>query len=128
MQTVYVPAPAPHYIEPMADTGARVRPPWRELMPLYEAAHRHPVTRAMHMFGIPMIVTAPLVALLVSPWLALGLFVGGWILQFVAHYVFEKNDPQFFGDPRNLLVGVIWSGIEWGRLFGLGRRHRRHGA
>ena len=84
---------------------------------MYRAAHRHPGTKLTHMFGIPMIV-ASLPLLLVRPKLAIGMFVGGWALQFVGHYVFEKNDPQFFGDKRNLLVGVVWSGIEWGRLAG----------
>ena len=32
----------------------------------------------------------------VPPCLALGLFVLGWILQFVGHYVYEKKSPAFF--------------------------------
>jgi uncharacterized membrane protein YGL010W len=40
-------------------------------------------------------------------------------LQFVGHYVFEKNDPKFFGDPANLLIGVMWAGIEWAHVFGI---------
>ena len=43
------------------------------------------------------------------------MFVGGWIFQFIGHYVFEKNDPKFFGDPLNLLIGVVWAAKEWAR-------------
>jgi uncharacterized membrane protein YGL010W len=102
--------------------GQKRRPSWAELMVLYRQAHRHPGTKLTHMFGIPMIV-ASLPVLLVRPAVGVGLFAGGWVLQFVGHYVFEKNDPQFFGDWRNLLVGVLWSGREWRHLI-RGRRGR----
>jgi uncharacterized membrane protein YGL010W len=39
---------------------------------------------------------------------ALGLFVSGWILQFVGHYVYEKRSPAFFGNLLHLLVGPLW--------------------
>jgi uncharacterized membrane protein YGL010W len=43
------------------------------------------------------------------PWtLALGLFVLGWILQFVGHYVYEKRSPAFFRNLTHLLVGPLW--------------------
>jgi uncharacterized membrane protein YGL010W len=47
------------------------------------------------------------------------MFAGGWALQLIGHYVFEKNDPQFFGDPLNLLVGVVWAAVEWAKLVGI---------
>ena len=104
----------------MSRTTSGRRPSWPELLVLYREAHRHPGTRLTHMFGIPLIVLA-LPMLLVNLSLALAMFVLGWVLQFIGHYVFEKNDPQFFGDPRNLLVGVLWSAIEWGEIV-VGRR------
>ena len=67
-----------------------------------------------------IVVSLPLA--LFKPKLGLGLFVGGWALQFVGHYVFEKNDPQFFGDARNLIVGALWAGREWARVLGLRER------
>lgn len=91
---------------------------------MYGAAHSKPGTRITHMIGIPLIVLSVPV-LLVKPAVALTMFVTGWILQFVGHYVFERNDPQFFGDKRNLLVGLVWTAIEWGRVLGA-RRERRH--
>jgi uncharacterized membrane protein YGL010W len=47
------------------------------------------------------------------------MFVGGWALQFVGHYVFEHNKPKFFGEPLNLLVGVVWAAVEWAHLVGI---------
>jgi uncharacterized membrane protein YGL010W len=36
-----------------------------------------------------------------------GLFVVGWIFQFVGH-AFEGKPPEFFRDWRFLLVGTRW--------------------
>ena len=38
---------------------------------------------------------------------ALGLFILGWVLQFVGHY-FEGKPPEFFKDWRFLFVGLRW--------------------
>jgi len=40
-------------------------------------------------------------------WIALALFVSGWILQFIGH-AFEGKPPEFFSDWRFLFVGVRW--------------------
>jgi uncharacterized membrane protein YGL010W len=89
-----------------------------EYLKQYREAHRHPGTRLTHMVGIPMIAVSLPLALL-NPLMGGGLFVGGWVLQFIGHYVFEHNNPQFFGDPVHLLIGVIWAALEWGELVGL---------
>jgi len=39
--------------------------------------------------------------------IGLGLFIVGWVLQFVGH-AFEHTWPEFFHDPRFLLVGLRW--------------------
>jgi len=39
---------------------------------------------------------------------ALALFVLGWVLQFVGHYVYEKKSPAFFRNVTHLLVGPLW--------------------
>jgi len=44
------------------------------------------------------------------PWsweLVAGLFVGGWVFQFVGH-AFEGKPPEFFKDWRFLFVGLRW--------------------
>jgi uncharacterized membrane protein YGL010W len=42
------------------------------------------------------------------PALALGLFVLGWVIQFVGHYVYEKKSPAFYRNVVHLLVGPLW--------------------
>jgi uncharacterized membrane protein YGL010W len=44
----------------------------------------------------------------VPPLPALGLFVFGWILQGVGHWVYEKNSPAFFRNFVHLAVGQLW--------------------
>lgn len=78
----------------------------------YSKSHQHPVNRACHTLGIPMIVLAllmvPVSLLVPGLWRsALALFVIGWILQFVGH-AFERKPPEFFRDWRFLFVGVRW--------------------
>lgn len=78
----------------------------------YARSHQHPVNRLCHTFGIPTILIS--VGVFVASifyhrlWvLALGLFVLGWILQFVGH-MFEGKPPEFLHDWRFLFVGVRW--------------------
>ena len=44
----------------------------------------------------------------IPPLPALGIFVLGWILQGVGHYVYEKNSPAFFRNLVHLAVGQLW--------------------
>ena len=37
-----------------------------------------------------------------------ALFVLGWVLQFVGHYVYEKKSPAFFRNLTHLMVGPLW--------------------
>ena len=60
------------------------------------------------------VVTAVLLAALVSLGRAMpalvgvGLFFGGWIVQFVGHAAFEKRSPAFLKNLLHLLVGPAW--------------------
>jgi uncharacterized membrane protein YGL010W len=84
---------------------------WDEWIRQYGNSHQNPVNRACHTFGIPMIA----LSVLLLPfslwrgvwWLTAGLFVFGWLLQFVGH-AFEGKRPEFFTDWRFLFVGVRW--------------------
>ncbi|MGE3888581.1 MAG: Mpo1-like protein, partial [Vicinamibacterales bacterium] len=63
-------------------------------------------------FGIPLIVASIVMAIagFLWPalwWPALGLFVVGWILQFIGHAL-EGKPPEFFKDWRFLFVGLRW--------------------
>ncbi len=85
---------------------------WDEWIEDYAESHQHPINRLTHTFGIPMIMLS-LVLLPVSLFvggfwrIALGLFVFGWILQFIGHY-FEGKPPEFLKDYRYLFVGSRW--------------------
>jgi uncharacterized membrane protein YGL010W len=89
-----------------------------EYMAQYAQEHTQLGTKLTHMVGIPMIL-ASFPTAVVSPPLAGGLFVGGWALQYIGHYAFERNKPAFYSDPYYLLVGPVWVGAEWAKLFGL---------
>jgi hypothetical protein len=90
----------------------------REYVAQYEKEHTKLGTKLTHMVGIPMIV-ASIPTAFVNPPAAGGLFVGGWALQYIGHYLFEKNKPAFYSDPYYLLVGPVWVAAEWLQLFGL---------
>ena len=85
---------------------------WDDWIDEYSESHQHPLNKLTHTFGIPMIVLA---LLLIIPSLfvaglwrwSLGLFIVGWVLQFIGHY-FEGKPPEFFKDYRFLFVGLRW--------------------
>jgi len=86
--------------------------PMEEWVEQYATSHQNPVNRFCHTLGIPMIVVS--ILLFVSAifmgglWpYALGLFVLGWIFQFVGH-AFEGKPPEFLSDWRFLFVGLRW--------------------
>src|ERR1044072_9015962 len=72
----------------------------------YKAKHQHPLNRLFHSIGIPLIVIS-LPLFIVSWRWALALFIAGWIFQFVGHAI-EGNQPAFFKNPVDLLVGPLW--------------------
>jgi uncharacterized membrane protein YGL010W len=96
----------------------RPRHTLREYLGRYAQEHTQLGTRITHMIGIPLIV-ASIPTAFVNPPVAGGMFVGGWALQYVGHWVFEKNSPAFYGDPYYLLVGPVWVTAEWLRMLGL---------
>lgn len=55
-------------------------------------------------------------------WLAIGvgLFVVGWVFQFVGHY-FEGRKPAFVDDVVGLIIGPLFVVAEFGFLLGLRR-------
>ncbi len=72
----------------------------------YRQDHQHPVNRALHSVGIPLIVLS-LPTLLWNPMLAAAMFIFGWMLQFIGH-AFEGKMPSFFSDARFLMIGPMW--------------------
>ena len=86
--------------------------PTSEWIAEYSQSHTHPVNRACHTIGIPVVALSVLL-LLLSPlvtglWkVGLGLFVVGWTFQFIGHY-YEGKPPEFMKDWRFLFVGLRW--------------------
>jgi len=88
---------------------------WARRLDDYRAQHRDPRNQACHRIGIPMILASfPIGATIVGLPLAATLFTVGWGFQLAGHR-FEGNDPAFFSDPTNLLVGAVW----WAQKAGL---------
>ena len=96
--------------------------PTSEWIAEYSLSHTNPVNRACHTVGIPMIAVSVALALLLpltllvpalrvafGPlWMSsVGLFVVGWIFQFIGHG-FEGKPPEIFKDWRFAFVGLRW--------------------
>jgi uncharacterized membrane protein YGL010W len=83
----------------------------------YSSQHRTFGCKVTHMFGVPMIAAS--VLLLPFNRKASGqMMLGGWILQFIGHFVFEHNTPVVLEvrDPKMLLAALIFVGQEWKRF------------
>ena len=85
---------------------------WDEWIREYADGHQNKINQLTHAIGIPTIVIS--IPLLIASlfidglfiW-AIGLFIVGWIFQFVGH-AFEGKAPEFFKDWRFLFVGLRW--------------------
>ncbi len=85
---------------------------------IYRQNHQTLGCRITHMFGIPMIALSIPVLPFAWQW-ALGLFVVGWILQFLGHFVFEGNKPVLgskSGSRFTIVYAVIFVAEEWRNL------------
>ena len=60
-----------------------------------------------------LLAAAPIVALDTPVWLSwgVGLFIGGWLLQFIGHY-FEGKKPAFVDDLMGLIIGPLFVVVE----------------
>ena len=94
----------------------RLNREWSLLLERYKGDHRDPRNQATHMIGIPMILASlPISATIVGLPVGVGLFTTGWAFQFLGHW-FEGNDPAFYGDRRNFIVGALWWAQKSGAL------------
>jgi len=85
----------------------------------YKEKHRHPLNHLTHAIGIPMIVVSLPLFFFNWRW-ALGLFVLGWVFQFLGHFI-EGNRPAFFSNPVYLIVGPLWLARKALAAIGIGR-------
>jgi uncharacterized membrane protein YGL010W len=72
--------------------------------------------------GALMAMAIPLAAGSAASWLGwgVGIFVVGWVLQFIGHY-YEGRKPAFVDDVVGLLVGPMFVVAEWLFAAGWGR-------
>ena len=69
-------------------------------------------------FIIPTLYSAHLVSLNeYALWIAISVFVIGWIFQFIGHY-YEKAKPAFVDDMNQLLIGPLFVMAEVFFIFG----------
>ena len=93
----------------------KLNPEWSQLMKAYAEDHTHPINKACHKVGVPMIAASiPVAATIVGLPIAAGLFGVGWGLNFIGHAV-EGKKPSFTEDRRQLLTGLLW----WSKEVGL---------
>jgi len=67
-----------------------------------------------------LVAAQPIAAFEFSPWLyiSIGVFVFGWVLQFIGHY-FEGKKPAFIDDVTGLIIGPLYVTAEFLFLVGL---------
>ena len=84
----------------------------------YRSQHRTTGCKITHLIGVPLIaVSVPLA--LFSVKMASRSFVAGWILQFIGHYVYEKNRPvlfQEYGNPLVFAAALVFVTETWAKV------------
>lgn len=70
--------------------------------------------------GVLLYYAQPIAQLSTAVWLSasVGIFVGGWVLQFIGHY-FEGKKPAFVDDLIGLAIGPLFIVVELAFLLGL---------
>ena len=92
---------------------------FKEHQARYRLEHTTLGCKVMHMIGVPTIVLSLPMVLFDWRW-GIAMFVFGWFCQFIGHFVFEKNKPMVFEDPKDpytYFAAVIFVGQEWLDLF-----------
>ena len=71
------------------------------------------------LLGLAVWLGHSLASLSTAAWLgwSVGLFVLGWVIQFVGHY-YEGRKPAFIDDLTGLIVGPLFVVVELGFLLG----------
>lgn len=106
---------------------------WQEAVDFYEATHKDPTNRRLHIIGIPLILGGALGLLVfpryTPPWaFAAASFTGGWALNIVGHAVFEKNAPAFADDPLSFVAGPVFDAVQIKNIVGRGFKKARRAA
>lgn len=73
----------------------------------YKLNHQHPVNRAIHTVGVPLIVLA-MPILIFNRKIGLGLWVFGWIIQFIGHAI-EGSSPAILSKGASPVANITGS-------------------
>lgn len=85
----------------------------------YRQDHTHPVNHFLHLgVGWPMCAAAVLL-LPFHPLWSVGLVLGGYVLMFAGHFLFEGNQPTILKHPTTPFV-MAWAVVR-GLAIGCGR-------
>ena len=91
---------------------------WEREFAHYLAEHRHPLNKATHFVGIPLLIATAVAALVLLDW---RLFVGGqlvgWAIQVLGHRI-EGNRPVLLQRPSAFLMGPLMVLVELAGLLG----------
>ena len=65
------------------------------------------------LFTALLFAAEPIAAMTFWPWLSIGVgvFVFGWVLQFIGHY-YEGKKPAFVDDLIGLIIGPLYVTVE----------------
>lgn len=92
---------------------------WTRELVHYLREHRHPLNRATHFVGIPILLVTPVVALALLDWRWLvGGQAVGWAWQLLGHRI-EGNRPALLKRPISFVVGPLMVLVELLGLVGL---------
>ena len=71
------------------------------------------------LFTLLLLAAQPIAAVAFWPWLSIGVgvFVFGWVLQFIGHY-YEGKKPAFVDDLIGLIIGPLYVTVEFLFLMG----------
>ncbi len=93
---------------------------FREFYPYYLSEHRDVNCRRLHVLGsaLVLVVTALVVARVLSPWWLISLPVIGYGFAWIGHFFFEKNRPATFRHPLWSFIGdwVMFKDVLLGRV------------
>lgn len=94
--------------------GLFERKPLRRALWNWLDRHQHPFNRAIHALGIPLAFAGFSAFFWANAWVAVGMVVGGYALQWIGHLV-EGNDLGEWAGVKRLL-GLPYVGIAPGKL------------
>ncbi len=71
----------------------------------YSEQHQTKLNRRLHLYG--RIIRAAAIPVAFFNWkTAIGLFVLGYLIQFLGHAI-EGTSPSFFRNPKHLIIGTL---------------------